>query len=162
MSEADMVDAMNQALVTLGVADAVEAAGQFQPRGTSGAFVTGGLVGATAGDALGGVLGDALGEVGGAWAGAAAAAAGQGLPEYLLVGVSPTMVYGMPGRSRHRAPTSLVFAVARQGLRSVVHQRGAVRVLELLHDDTGSQIELEGSRIPVTHSKDVIDLLTGR
>jgi hypothetical protein len=35
-----------------------------------------------------------------------------------------------------------------------------VRVLELIHDDTGSTIELEGSRVPVTHAKDVIDVLT--
>ena len=77
----------------------------------------------------------------------------------MLVGVSATMVYGMPGRSRHRAPESLVFAVARAGLRSVVHQRGTVRVLELIHDDTDSKIELEGSRVPVTHAKDVIAVL---
>jgi hypothetical protein len=36
-----------------------------------------------------------------------------------------------------------------------------VRVLELIHDDSGSRIELEGSRLPVTHSKDVIDILAG-
>jgi hypothetical protein len=159
MSEADMVQAMNQALVVLGITDTVEVAGQFQPRGTSGAFVAGGLIGSTAGDALGGV-GDALGGAAGAWTGAAAAAHSQGLPEYLLVGVSSSMVYGMPGRSRHEAPRSLVFAVARAGLRAVEHPRGAVRVLELIHDDTGSRIELEGSRVPVTHSKDVIGVLT--
>jgi hypothetical protein len=160
MSEADMVAALNQTLTTLGIADTVEVAGQFQPRGTSGAFLAGGLVGGTAGDALGPV-GDALGTSTGAWTGAAAAAEARNLPMYLLVGVSTTMVYGFPGRSRHRPPDDLTFAVARAGLRAVVHQRGAVRVLELIHDDTGSQIELEGSRLPVTHSKDVIDELVG-
>jgi hypothetical protein len=33
-------------------------------------------------------------------------------------------------------------------------------VLELTHDDSGSRIELEGNRVPVTHAKDVIDALT--
>jgi hypothetical protein len=33
-------------------------------------------------------------------------------------------------------------------------------VLELIHHDSGSRIELEGNRLPVTHSKDVIDILT--
>jgi len=161
MSEADMVQAMNQALASLGISDTVEAAGQFQPRGTSGAFVSGGLIGGSIGGALGGGIGDAVGDVAGTLAGADAAAHAQGLPEFMLVGVSASMVYAMPGRSRHKAPERLVFAVARDGLRAVEHQRGMVRVLELVHDDTGSTIELEGSRVPVTHSKDVIDLLTG-
>jgi hypothetical protein len=158
MSETDIVAAMNEGLASLGVEDTVEVAGQFQPRGSSGALLTGGLIGGAAGDALGGVVG-AVGEVGGALTGAAAAAHAEGLPEYLLVGVSPTTVYGMPGRPRHHAPTSLVFALARNGLQSVVHQRGMVRVLELIHDE-GARIELEGSRVSVTHSKDVIDALT--
>jgi hypothetical protein len=34
-----------------------------------------------------------------------------------------------------------------------------VRVLELIDSATGSRIELEGNRLPVTHSKDVIDTL---
>jgi hypothetical protein len=34
-----------------------------------------------------------------------------------------------------------------------------VRVLELVDEDTGSRIELEGNRIPLTHSKDVIEAL---
>jgi hypothetical protein len=65
----------------------------------------------------------------------------------------------MPGRSRHHAPTGLVFALSRDGLQAVVHQRGMVRVLELINEE-GSRIELEGSRVSVTHSKDVIDTLT--
>jgi hypothetical protein len=32
-------------------------------------------------------------------------------------------------------------------------------VLELIDEATGSRIELEGNRLPVTHSKNVIDLL---
>jgi hypothetical protein len=40
-----------------------------------------------------------------------------------------------------------------------VHRRVNVRVLELIDEATGSRIELEGNRLPVTHSKNVIDLL---
>jgi hypothetical protein len=36
-----------------------------------------------------------------------------------------------------------------------------VRVLELVDNASGSKIELEGNRLPVTHSRDVIDELTG-
>jgi hypothetical protein len=35
-----------------------------------------------------------------------------------------------------------------------------VRVLELIDESTGSRIELEGNRLPVTHTKDVIDELS--
>jgi hypothetical protein len=34
-----------------------------------------------------------------------------------------------------------------------------VRVLELIDEATDSRIELEGNRIPLTHSKDVIHAL---
>ena len=40
-----------------------------------------------------------------------------------------------------------------------VHQRVNVRVLELIDAATGARIELEGNRLPVTHSKDVIQAL---
>jgi hypothetical protein len=42
-----------------------------------------------------------------------------------------------------------------------VHKRVNVRVLELIHPESGSRIELEGSRVPLTHSKDVIEALSG-
>jgi hypothetical protein len=42
MSETDIVEAMNEGLASLGVEDTVEVAGQFQPRGTSGALFSGG------------------------------------------------------------------------------------------------------------------------
>ena len=41
------------------------------------------------------------------------------------------------------------------------HPRMNVRVLELIDDASGSRIELEGSRLPVTHSGDVIHPLAG-
>jgi hypothetical protein len=34
-----------------------------------------------------------------------------------------------------------------------------VRVLELIDNASGARIELEGNRLPVTHSKDVIHVL---
>ena len=40
-------------------------------------------------------------------------------------------------------------------------RRVNVRVLELIDTATGSRIELEGNRIPLTHSKDVIHDLIG-
>jgi len=36
-----------------------------------------------------------------------------------------------------------------------------VRVLELIEDATGARVELEGNRLPMTHSKDVIQALMG-
>ena len=42
-----------------------------------------------------------------------------------------------------------------------VHKRVNVRVLELINEQSGSKIELEGNRVPVTHSKDVIEALKG-
>ena len=77
----------------------------------------------------------------------------------MLVGVTPTTVYGFAGASRRKQPTDLAFEVPRAGLTVEVHQRPNVRVLELIHDESGSRIELEGSRVPLTHSKDVIEAL---
>jgi hypothetical protein len=42
-----------------------------------------------------------------------------------------------------------------------MHQRVNVRVLELIDTASGSRIELEGNRLPITHSKDVIEELSG-
>jgi hypothetical protein len=77
----------------------------------------------------------------------------------MLVGVSATTVYGLAASTRHSEPTELVFQVPRVGLSVEVHQRVNVRVLELIDEATGSRIELEGNRLPMTHSADVIDLL---
>ena len=117
----------------------------------------GGLVG----DELGGVLGpagDAVGTVGGALAGARGAARTQGLPRALVVGVSPRWVYGFAGRSRSHEPHELAFRLPRDGLTASVRQRVNVHVLTLQTSD-GSRVELEGNRLPITHSKDVIDAL---
>jgi hypothetical protein len=42
-----------------------------------------------------------------------------------------------------------------------VHGRVNVRVLELIDRETGSRIELEGGRIPITHSHDLIKFIAG-
>jgi hypothetical protein len=80
----------------------------------------------------------------------------------MLIGVTATTVYGFAGRSRRKEPTDLVFQVPRSGLTAKVHQRVNVRVLELIDEASGSKIELEGNRVPLTHSKDVIKTLTSR
>ena len=54
-----------------------------------------------------------------------------------------------------------MFQLPRHELEVKVHARVNVRVLELIDTATGSRIELEGNRIPLTHSKDVIHDLIG-
>jgi hypothetical protein len=155
-----MVELVQGALAGAGIKDEVLAAGQFNPRGQTGGMFAGGLAGSAAGGVFG-EAGDAVGLGVGSVAGRRAAGAASGLPADMLVGVSATTVYGFAAATRHSEPTALVFQVRRAGLSVKVHQRVNVRVLELIHDDTGSRIELEGNRLPVTHSKDVIDILAG-
>ena len=155
-----MVEAVQAALVKRGVDEKVIAVGQFNPRGHSGGLFVGGLTGSEAGGALGEVAGD-VGLAAGSLAGMRAADAASGLPAWMLVGVTDATVYGFAGRSRRAEPTDLVFQVPRAGLTAKVHQRVNVRVLELIDDDSGSTIELEGNRIPLAHTKDVIEVLKG-
>ncbi len=158
MSEEGMVELVQGALAARGIEDQIVAAGQFNPRGHTGGMFVGGLVGGDAGGLLGGV-GESLGTGAGALAGMHAADASSGLPDTMLIGVSETTVYGLAAATRHSEPTGLAFQVARAGLTAKVHQRVNVRVLELIDDASGSRIELEGNRLPVTHSKDVIQAL---
>jgi hypothetical protein len=79
----------------------------------------------------------------------------------MLIGVTATTVYGFAGRSRRKEPTDLVFQVPRSRVTAKVHQRVNVRVLELIDETSGSKIELEGNRLPVTRAKDVIETLRG-
>ncbi len=157
MAEEQMVEVVESALRELGVPEEVTAAGQFMPRGHTGSMFAGGLVGDSLTGSLGG-LADSVGTVGGSLAGAHAHDASTGLPGTMLVGVTPTHVCAFDSRSRHEAGP-IVFRVPRQGLQVQVHQRFNVRVLELVDESTGSRIELEGNRIPLTHSKDVIEAL---
>jgi len=152
-----MVEAVNEALASAGIRDAVIAAGEFNPRGHSGAGFAGGLIGGDVGDAIGSPAGG-VGTAGGYVAGTRAHDAASGLPGRMVVGVSETTVYGFAGNRAH--PRALVFRLPRAGLEARVHQRVNVRVLELIDTDSGSRIELEGMRLPITHSKDVIQELT--
>jgi hypothetical protein len=159
MSEEKIVDVVNEALASAGIQDTVIAAGEFNPRGHSGAGFAGGLMGGDIGDAIGSPAGG-VGTVGGYMAGTRAHDAATGLPERMVVGVSETTVYGFAGNRAH--PKALAFRVPRAGLEATVHQRVNVRVLELIETESGSRIELEGMRLPITHSKDVIEALNSR
>jgi hypothetical protein len=155
-----MVELVQDALRERGVDDQIIAVGQFNPRGHTGGLFVGGLLGSDAGGALGAV-GEGVGLGAGSLAGMKAADAASGLPANMLVGVSETTVYGFAAKTRHDEPTDLAFQVPRSGVTANVHQRVNVRVLELIDDESGSRIELEGNRLPVTHSKDVIEVLRG-
>jgi hypothetical protein len=159
MSEEAMERAVQQALAREGIAEEVLAAGQFNPRGHTGSMFAGGLAGSEVGE-LGGAAGEAVGEIAGVAGGMRANAAASGMPQWMLVGVTDTAVYGFDGRSRSKEPGALIFKAERAGLEVKVHQRVNVRVLELIHPESSSRIELEGSRIPVAHAKDVIEALT--
>ena len=151
-----MIELAQAALDHFGIDDTVEAVGQFAPRGQSGAMFAGGMAG---GD-VGGAAGDLVGGLGLGAGMAAGRAASSGLPPTVMVAASASTVYGMHARTRRREPDSILFAVPRAGLTVTVHQRVNVRVLELIDEQTGARIELEGNRLPVTHSKDVIHVLT--
>jgi hypothetical protein len=159
MSEEKMVELVQGALRERGIEDRVVAAGQFNPRGHTGGLFVGGLAGGDAGSLPGGA-GESVGVGVGSLAGMSAADAASGLPAKMLVGASASTVYGFAAPTRRDAPTALAFQVPRASLTVKVHQRVNVRVLELIDEDSGSRIELEGNRLPVTHSKDVIEALS--
>jgi hypothetical protein len=158
MAEEKMIEIVAEGLRELGVPEEVTAAGQFMPRGHTGSMFAGGIVGDSLTGSLGG-LGDAIGTVGGSLAGARIHDASRGLPSTMLVGVTPTHVCGFAATTRHSPVGPIVFRVPRESVEVKVHQRVNVRVLELIDTATGSRIELEGNRIPLTHSKDVIHAL---
>jgi hypothetical protein len=158
MSEEAMERAVQQALGRERIGDEVIAAGQFNPRGHSGSMFVGGLAGSSVGE-VGASVGEAVGEVAGVAGGMRANEAMSGLPQWMLVGVTADAVYGFEGRSRSKEPGALVFKAERTSLEVKVHKRVNVRVLELIHPETSSRIELEGNRVPLTHSKDVIEAL---
>jgi hypothetical protein len=161
MSERTMVESVETALRELGDSQAVTAAGQFQPRGHTGSMFAGGMIGDSLAGGSGGSGGmaDSVATAGGALAGARMHDAASGLPPNMLVGVTSTHVYGFDAAHRSSPAGALVFRVSRDRIEVKVHQRVNVRILELLDSSTGSSIQLEGNRIPLTHSKDVIDVL---
>ncbi|HEU4841629.1 MAG TPA: hypothetical protein VFT09_09310 [Ilumatobacteraceae bacterium] len=157
MSEESMIALVQDALAELGVDDRVLAAGEFAPRGHSGSAFVGGLLGSEAGS-FAGNIGEAAGIVAGSVAAQRYADAGSGLPSSMIIGVSATTVYGFAGRRSH-LDSGIVFRLPRDTLTAEVHQRVNVRVLELVDGSSGSRLELEGNRLPVTHRKDVIEIL---
>ena len=158
MAEEQMIQIVESALRELGDAGEVVAAGQFMPRGHTGSMFPGGLVGDGLAGSVGG-LADSIATAGGSIAGAHAHDATIGLPSNLLVGVTDTHVYGFGAPTRHSPAQQLAFRVPRAELEVKLHQRVNVRIFELIDTTTGSRIELEGNRLPVTHSKDVITAL---
>lgn len=158
MSEQTMVASVETALRELGVPDRVTAAGRFQPRGHTGSMFAGGMIGDSLAGGSGGVA-DSVATAGGALGGARMHDAASGLPTNMLVGVTATHVYGFDAAHRSSPAGALVFRVSRGRIEVKVHQRVNVRILELVDGSTGSSIQLEGNRVPLTHSKDVIDVL---
>jgi hypothetical protein len=161
MSEQTMIDLVAEALRASGIEDELIAVGQFYPRGHTGGMFAGGMVGSDAGGRLGGGIGGDVGMAAGSLAGMRAADGASGLPSKMLVGVSANTVYGLDAPTRHSPPRAIVFTVSRSKLEAKVHQRVNVRVLELIDTDSGAKLELEGNRLGVTHSGDVIKALTG-
>jgi hypothetical protein len=157
-----MIRAVQAALDHRGIDDTVREVGQFEPRGTVGSIFAGGMIGSEVGGAFGEV-GDAIGLAAGSLGGMAANREASGLPMHMLVGASDSMVYGfaMARGGRRHEPHDLLFQVPRERLDVKVHGRVNVRVLELIDRETGSRIELEGGRIPVTHSHDLIKFIAG-
>jgi hypothetical protein len=160
MSEATMIELVQRALDRFGIEDAVVAVGQFNPRGHVGSMFAGGLAGGGAGDRLGN-LGGGIGMAAGSLAGQRAADHASGLPRSVLVAVSAERVYGFDAPTRHSDPRGIVFNLRRQDLETKVRQRVNVRILELIDTPSGDSVQLEGNRLPVTHSGDVIKALTG-
>ena len=159
MNEQELIERTTEVLAESGAPENVEAAGIFNPRGHTGSMFAGGIVG----DGIAGAgpdLVNAIGTVGGAVAGAKVHDATTGLPEWLVVAVTPTSVVGFDTDGRRR-PTRPIFRLERARLETKVHQRVNVRILELIHKDTGSSVQLEGNRIPLLHTKDVIKALHG-
>jgi hypothetical protein len=78
----------------------------------------------------------------------------------MLVAVTSTHVCGWAQKHRNTEADGLVFRIPRNDLEIKVHRRVNVRILELIEPSSGARIELEGNRIPLTHSKDVIHALT--
>jgi hypothetical protein len=162
MAERDMIKAVQAALHHHGIEDTVREVGQFEPRGMVGSMFAGGMIGSEVGGALGEV-GDAIGLAAGSLGGMAAKRESSGLPLHMLVGASDSTIYGfaMARGGRRHEPHDLLFRVPRERLDVKVHGRVNVRVLELIDHETGSRIELEGGRIPITHSHDLIKFIAG-
>ena len=155
-----MIKAVQAALDHRDIADTIVEVGQFEPRGMMGAIFAGGFIGSEVGGMFG-EAGDAIGTATGYIAGREANADSHGMPKEMFVAASETTVYAFKMHSRRKEPDDLVFQVPRADLDVKVHARVNVRVLELTDTKTGSKIELEGNRLPITHAHDLIKYLAG-
>lgn len=156
-----MLELVQGALRDSGIEDELIAVGQFNPRGHTGGLFAGGLTGSDVAGHLGGNIAGDIGLAAGSLAGMHAADRASGLPSSMLVAVSADNVYGFDAPTRHSEPRGIVFRLPRGNVEAKVHQRVNVRILELIDSQSGDKIELEGNRLPVTHSGDVIKALTG-
>ena len=87
MSEDKMRERAQGALDHMGIDDQIVVAGEFSPRGRTGAGFVGGMLGSEIGGTMGS-LGDAAGLVAGYAAGSHMAESESGLPLNMIVGVS--------------------------------------------------------------------------
>jgi len=140
----------------LGGDASVEAAGIFQPRGTTGAM-EGAMGAGLSTDNLVGELAGAAASVG---AGAAMSAA-QDVPRWTLLAVTPTTLHAI-ACGQHGVgwqPESTFATFDRSRIQVTVHARVNVRTLTVDDPDTGRRYEWEGNRIGPAHAKDVIEVL---
>jgi hypothetical protein len=157
MADETMVALVQRALDDREIKDEVLAAGEFKPRGHSGGLFVGWLTGGEASEPLD--ISEFAGVGFSSLPGIPVADTGSDLPERMLIAVSSSAVYGFAAGSRDDEPTVLVFSLPRAGTTVNVHRRANAPVLELIDQPSGSRIELEGDRLSVTHSKDVIEAL---
>ena len=157
MNEQELIERTSAVLAEHGAGEDVQAAGIFNPRGHTGSMFAGGFLGDGVAGTAGGLV-SAIGTVGGALAGAKVHDAATGLPEWLVLAVTPASVVGFDTDSRRR-PTRPIFRFERSELETKVHQRVNVRILELIHKESGATVQLEGNRVPMLHTKDVIKAL---
>jgi hypothetical protein len=157
VKEQELVDRVAGLLAEDDAREDVLAAGIFNPGGHTGAMFAGGFAGDSAGGTLG-ELGSSIGIAGGALAGARLHDAASGLPEWLVVAVTPNRVVGFD-TDRRRRPTRIIFRLERARLDTRIHQRVNVRILELIDRDTGARVRLEGNRVPTLHTGDVLKAL---
>ncbi|MGY1711857.1 hypothetical protein ACI8AC_20365 [Geodermatophilus sp. SYSU D00758] len=141
----------------VGEEDTLLAAGVFQPRGTQGGMAAGAAVG---GGLAGGVAALATTATGLALGERAGAAAGHGLavPRWTVLAVSATRIYAFVGEGHGLAvrPVELFSVLDRGVVRTRVHQRVGVRVLELVDARTDDTLELESARLGGWHGSDVL------
>lgn len=153
MSDEKLIE---EAQAFLGEGERVEAAGMFQPRGTTGAMegsfgaglATDNIAGELAGAAVSVEAGRAMSHV-------------DDVPRWTMLAVTPTTVHaircGQHGVGWQPEETFATFD--RSKIQVTVHARVNVRTVTIEDPDTGRRFEWEGNRIGPAHAKDVIELL---